>query len=618
MTAKRLPRLVVGTAGHIDHGKTSLVRALTGVNLDRLPEEQERGITIALGFTHLALPDGRTVAFVDVPGHERLVRTMISGATGLDVALLCVSAVDGVMPQTREHLAILDLLGVRSGIVVITMADLVDEEMLELAQLDAEELVQGTFLEGAPVCVTAAGSSPRGLESLLETLAGLVLEGRRSDGPLRLPVDRAFVRAGFGTVVTGTLRSGRLRDGDEVVLQPEGLRCRVRGVQVHGDAVEAASVGQRTAANLAGIEREDLHRGMVVCHPDALSPSSILDAHLTTLPGAPALHAESRVRLLVGTSEVMAVVTLVSAGDGSGAGPDLLEDNTSALVQLRTEAPIVALPGDRFILRRESPVETLGGGVLLDPWARRIRRRDAEVAAAQLSRLHNGDRTVFLERAGDLGLSPAEAVLRGLSPEDAVLLGDTWLHKARMASMEERLITALSAAHTARPLAPGVPRRELHRPPLGHLPSKLYDALVDRLGAAGRVVIEGPRMRLPGFSVVLTSAQKQRSAALEAQVQQAGLEGPKAADLLRADPELVHLLTEAGVLVRVADKFLHRQHLDALVVQVRGWFVDQSALAATDFKALTGLSRKHAIPLLEWLDAQRVTSRQGDHRVLRT
>ena len=618
MQAKGPARLVVGTAGHIDHGKTSLIRALTGVNLDRLPEEQERGITIALGFTHLTLPDGRTAAFVDVPGHERLVRTMISGATGLDAALLCVSAVDGVMPQTREHLAILDLLGVQAGIVVLTMADLVDDEMLELAQLDVEDLVQGTFLEGAPVCVTAAGPEPRGLDALRDTLSALVLGARQGEGPLRLPVDRTFVRPGFGTVVTGTLRSGRLADGDEVVLQPEGLRCRVRGIQVHGTAVESAAVGQRTAANLAGIEREDLHRGMVVCHADVLEPCSILDAQLSTLAGAPPLLAESRVRLLVGTAEVLAAVTLVSAEDGSDPAPDLLEEGSQALVQLRTEVPVVALPGDRFIVRRESPVETLGGGVILDPWARRIRRRDAPAAAAQLQRLHDGDRSVFLERAGDLGLSPEAGRLRGLGPADAAELCETWLHPGTLVSLEQRLLTALAEAHALRPLAPGVPRRELHRAPLGHLSSRLYEALIERLVAAGKVVVEGPRMRLPHFRVELSAEQQQRSHALEAQVKAAGLEGPKAADLLRSDPELVHLLTEAGSLVRVADKFLHQQNLDELVGAVQAWFQTHPTLAATDFKALTGLSRKHAIPLLEWLDAQRVTLREGDHRRLRS
>jgi len=608
------PHLVIGTAGHIDHGKTSLVRALTGDDLDRLPEERARGITIALGFTHLRLPDGRAAAFVDVPGHERLVRTMIAGATGLDAALLCVSAVDGVMPQTREHLAILDLLGLRAGVVALTMSDLVDEETLELAQLDVEELVEGTFLEGAPVVPTVAGDQPRGIEALVAALAALPAVARDADGPLRLPIDRAFVRQGFGTVITGTLRSGALSDGDEVEILPEGTRARVRGLQVHGRAVEVAEPGQRTAANLAGVERDDLARGSVVAHPGTLPPASILDATLHALPDAPPLDQGARVRLLAGTAEVMAVLSILSA-DGV-VDPDHLEPGARHRVQLRTEAPIVVLPGDRIIVRRESPVSTLGGGRVLDPWAPRARRRDHARIDAEVAALEAGDTRVLLRRAGDAGLSPAAARLRGVS--GGVPLGDTVLDPARVAALEAGLLAALDAFHAERPLAPGAPRRELHRPPVGHLPQRAYDALLDRLVASGAVTLDGPRMRRPDFAVRLTDDQRRRSEALEAELRAAGLEGPKAADLLAREPELTHLHLEAGRFVRVADKLLHRARLDAVVASVRAWFADHDALSATDFKALTGLSRKHAIPLLEWLDAQRVTTRDGDARRLRT
>jgi selenocysteine-specific elongation factor len=604
---------VIGTAGHIDHGKTSLVRALTGDDLDQLPEERARGITIALGFTHLRLPDGREAAFVDVPGHERLVRTMIAGATGLDAALLCVSAVDGVMPQTREHLAILDLLGLQAGVVALTMSDLVDEETLELAQLDVEELVEGTFLEGAPIVPTVAGDSLRGIGDLVAALSDLPAVARGADGPLRLPIDRAFVRQGFGTVITGTLRSGALSDGDEVVILPEGTRARVRGLQVHGQAVEVAEPGQRTAANLAGVERDDLARGCVVAHPDTLAPASILDATLHTLPDAPALAQGARVRLLAGTAEVMAVLSVLSA-DGA-IDPDQLEPDAHHRVQLRTEAPIVVLPGDRIIVRRESPVSTLGGGRVLDPWAPRARRRDHARIDAEVAALEAGDTGVLLRRAGDAGLSPAEAQLRRVT--DGVLLGERLLDPTRVAALELGLLSALDAFHAERPLAPGAPRRELHRPPVGHLPQRADDALLDRLVASGAVALDGPRMRRPDFAVRLTDDQRSRSEALEAELRAAGLEGPKASDLLAREPELTHLHLESGRFVRVADKLLHGARLEALVASVRAWFLDHDALSATDFKALTGLSRKHAIPLLEWLDAQRVTARHGDSRRLR-
>ncbi len=600
--------LVVGTAGHIDHGKTSLVRALTGVDLDRLPEERARGITISLGFTWLDLSDGRRLALVDVPGHERLVRTMVAGASGLDAVLLCVSAVEGVMPQTREHLDILGLLGVSHGVVALTMSDLVDDEMLELATLDVEETVAGTFLDGAPVIATSAAEPARGLDAVRDALASLPAPERDADGPFRLPVDRAFVQRGFGTVVTGTVRSGSIEDGADVVVQPEGLPARVRGVEVHGERAEAAAVGHRAALNLAGVERDDLHRGSVVMRPGVADPASILDLSYRHLDAAPPLPDGARARLLVGTAEVMGVVTALD--------PDLdaLHPGWSGFVQVRTDAPVLALPGDRCVLRRESPVETLGGGVVLDPWSRRARRRDQARIRDELTALAAGDRSILLARAGDLGLGPAAAALRGCA---GIPLGDRVLHPDRLDRLEALLLDALAAYHAAQPLSPGAPKRELHRPPLGHLPGGLFDDLVARLADRDALVVDGPRLRLPDFSVQLSPAQAARQAALEARVRSAGLEGPKAGELLSTDPELVHLLVEAGTLVRVADKLLHRVPLDDMRDRVVAYLESHGRMEPAAFKDMTGLSRKHAIPLLEWLDGQRVTVRDGDARRLR-
>jgi selenocysteine-specific elongation factor len=598
--------LVVGTAGHIDHGKTSLVRALTGVDLDRLPEERARGITISLGFTWLDLPGGRRVALVDVPGHERLVRTMVAGASGMDAVLLCVSASEGVMPQTREHLDILGLLGVRRGVVALTMTDLVDEEMLELAELDVEETVAGTFLEGAPVIRTAAGPTPAGLDGLREALAALPPPTRPGGATFRLPVDRAFVQRGFGTVVTGTVRGGALADGDEVVVMPEGLKARVRGVEVHGDAATEARVGQRAALNLAGVERDDLHRGAVVMHPGAATPASILDLSYRHLPAAPPVPDGTRARLLVGTAEVMGVISIIDPG------VEALEPGWRGFVQVRTDTPVVALPGDRAVLRRESPVETLGGGAVLDPWAPRARRRDRPRAHAELTRLAGGDPGVRLLRAGDAGLPPDAARVRGVT--DGVRLGETLVHEERVARLEDLLLEALAAHHADQPLSPGASRRGLHRPPIGHLPAAAYDDLLARLVAAGRVVQDGPRIRLPGFEVQLDADQQRRSDAILTRVRGAGLEGPKAAEILQAEPQLTLLLLDRGELVRVRDHLLHRSALDALRGRVLDHLAANGDLSPTDFKALTGLSRRHAIPLLEWLDNQRVTVRDGDTR----
>ena len=607
--------LVVGTAGHIDHGKTSLVRALTGHDLDRLPEERARGITIALGFTSLALPSGRVASFVDVPGHERLVRTMISGASGLDAVVLCVSAVEGVMPQTREHLAILELLGVAHGLVVLTMTDLVDDELAELAELDVEDTVAGTFLEGSPILRTAAGPVPHGIDAVRAALDALPpAPARAVAAPLRLPVDRAFVQRGFGTVVTGTLRGGRVEDGDEVEILPGGQRCRVRGLQVHGAVRDSSRAGLRTALNLAGVERDDLTRGHVVCRPGQLQATHMVDAWIRTLPDAPPLSTGDRVRVLAGTAETLAVFAPVAAA-GSDAPADPWEPGTEGFVQLRTDHPLVLLPGDRLILRRESPVTTLGGGTVLDPWAPRVRSRSRRSHAHELARLHAGTTDVLLHRAGDLGLDATELALRGCDP--GVRLADRHVHPDRVDRLSRSLLDALRAWHTAHPLADGAPRRDLHGAALSHLSSAMFDALVARLAEAGELVLEGPRVRCADFSVELSPAQAEARAALLADLQAAGPAARRFAEVLAQSPDLVALLLSRGVLVRYGDLVTTRTVLDQVTAEVRAFLEREGRMQPTDFKALFGLSRKHAIPLLEWLDSSRLTVRDGDARILR-
>ncbi len=598
---------VVGTAGHIDHGKTTLVRALTGVDLDTLPEERARGITIALGFTHLSLPGAPPVSFVDVPGHERLVRTMIAGASGLDAVVLCISAVEGAMPQTREHLAILDLLGLRHGVVVLTMADLVDPELLELAALDAEETVAGSFLEGAPILPVAIPPSgpPQGLDALVAALARLSPAARPVEGPFRLPIDRAFVRRGFGTVVTGTLRSGQLQDGDEVEILPEGQRARVRGLQVHGQAVALARAGMRTAVNLAAVEREDINRGQVLCHAGVVEAAQIIDARVRHLPGAPGIEDGATVRLLVGTAEVLAVLTVLDA--------EALSPGQEHLVQLRTEAPVVALPGDRFILRRESPLSTLGGGVVLDPWARRARRRDAPGVADELRTLIGGDRSVLLRRAGQEGLSRRRAALLGV--EGGVLLGDRLLHPEVADRLARHLAEAVGAWHRERPLTPGAPRRDLRRGKLGSLDAASFDALVARALEAGTLCAEGPTLRLPEFQVKPSLAEQALLDGILAQVRASGLEGQPWAAMLSLDGDGTALLVQRGTFTRVGERLVASEELERLRARVLDWLERHGRLSPTDFKELSGQPRRTAIPLLEWFDASGITRRDGDERV---
>ncbi|MCB9741941.1 MAG: selenocysteine-specific translation elongation factor [Alphaproteobacteria bacterium] len=608
----RLPdAFVIGTAGHIDHGKTSLVRALTGVDLDRLPEEKRRGITIALGFTTLALPSGRVASFVDVPGHERLVRTMIAGACGLDAVLLCVSAVEGVMPQTREHLDILGLLGVHTGLVVLTMGDLVDEDLAELAVEDARDAVVGTFLEGAPILMTSAHAGA-GLAELTEAIDRLPLKPRPEGGPFRLPVDRSFVRRGFGSVVTGTVLSGEVQDGDELVLLPDGERTRVRGLQVHGEPHGHSVVGYRTALNLAGVEREQLPRGTVVASPQGVPVTSMMDGSYRQLRGAPPLSSGDRVRLLLGTAEVMAVAYPV--------GEDI-EPGAEGFLQLRTAEPVVAMPGDRFVLRRESPVTTLGGGEVLDPWAPKLRRRDHALAESQLRRLAEGERVVYLERAGASGLSRAEFQERvGARPEDAQVLGDQVLSEAALEALSAALLEELAQAHAANPLAPGINRRALHRGSLLALQAPAFDALLRQAAEAGSLRIEGARCAAPGWSVQLSPTHEADLDRLRTRLRAAGLAAISTGELLEEVAEgeaLLNLLVDGGEAEKIGGRFHHVPALDALVAEVKAALQAEGELTPGRFKELTGLTRKNAIPLLEWLDSKRITRRDGDRRVAR-
>ncbi len=600
--------LVVGTAGHVDHGKTSLVRALTGVDLDRLPEEKERGITIALGFTPLRLPSGRIAGLVDVPGHERLVRTMVAGASGMDAVVLCVSAVDGVMPQTREHLDILGLLGVKTGVVAVTMADLVDPELLGLCVDEVAEQVRGTFLEGAPVLATSAVTR-QGLDELVAAIDAIVPPARPLDRPFRLPVDRAFARKGFGTVVTGTAWSGRLADGAEVEIQPGGRRARVRGMQVHGASVPETTAGARTALNLAGVELDDVGRGSWIAAPGALPAPLVLDARYTHLPDAPVYAGEARLTILLGTREVEARVVPL---DAEGLIP-----GETCHVQIRAGEPVPCLPGDRFVARRPSPASTVGGGVVLDPFAPVARRRDAARAVSVLDRMEAGDAEAWLVRAGPAGLSEAEAMAR-MGALHGVRIGDRWFAPEHAEAHRAALHASLARFHAAHPLAPGANRKALRSGILLALGDREYLALLDAEVAAGRIVAEGGRVRAPDHAARLSPAQEAWRERALAHLVAAGVEG---SDKLResaqdvAYDELVFLLKDRGEIEAVGDRLYAASVLAGVTERVRAFFETADTLDPGAFKDLTGLSRRTAIPLLEWLDARGVTKRVGDARV---
>lgn len=599
--------LVIGTAGHVDHGKTSLVRALTGVDLDRLPEEKLRGITIALGFTPLVLPSGRTAGLVDVPGHETLVRTMVAGASGLDAVMLCVSAVEGVMPQTREHLDVLGLLGVSRGIVVQTMADLVDAELLELAADELRSLLEGTFLAGAPILPTSAQSGA-GLPALLAALDALPSSPRNASGGFRLPVDRSFVRKGFGTVVTGTAWSGTAKDGQEVELLPGGERVRLRGLQVHGQAVAEVRAGSRAAINLSGVEVADVGRGLWVSSVGAMPSPLIIDVRYRHLASAPELENGVEVVMLLGTREVQ--------GRIHGLDFDALLPGVDGYAQLRLAEPMPCLPGDRFVIRRPSPATTIGGGVVLDPWSRVLRGRATAQAIGELRAIEQGSPEAWLQRAGPTGLSSVELGQRG-GTTAGVQIGERYFASAVVEAFRASVQQALADAERESPLSSGIARKAARAHACRALDERVFLGFLEDEARAGRVVFDGARVHRPGWKVVLSSEQAAWRERVLALSSKAGLDGIDAPPEIAQSEALLFHLRERGEVALVGGRIYAATVLQALKESLNEYFSTHTQLDPAAFKELTGQSRRTAIPLLEWLDADGFTKRVGDVRVKR-
>jgi selenocysteine-specific elongation factor len=627
--------VVVGTAGHIDHGKTSLVKALTGIDTDRLPEEKARGITIDLGFAFLEEP-GLTIEIVDVPGHERFVKNMLAGVGGIDVAMLVIAADEGVMPQTREHLAICALLHIRVGLVVLTKADLVEPDWLELVKDDVAGLVRGTFLEGAPI-VAASAKTGEGLDSVRGVVRELAatIPPRAADQLPRLPIDRVFTIKGFGTVVTGTLTAGRLAVDDRVEVFPRGLQAKVRGLQTHGKTVTSAGAGQRTAVNLQGLERAAIERGDVLGLAGTLVATSTVDGTLELLPDAPRpLKTRDRVRFHVGTSEVMARVLFLDR--------TALDPGQRAFARLRLEAPIVALPRDRFVARSYSPIVTIGGGTLLDVDPPRMRRKGPTLLA-HLSRLEAGTPDEVLEehirqralagmRVGALagrvpfGPEALRALLTRLQQAGkiAAVDRDWFVHAESLGRLRELIVAALESYHRANPLRPGMSREEL-RGRAGHADDKAFAHVLGLLDEAGRVRVERDKVRLASHEVRLSEDQRRVVERIEEEFRTAAAAPPSPEEsLARAgvsgDEEhaLFQVLVEGRKLIRVKESlFFHAAALEAIQDKLVALLRDRKEIGPGDIKDLLGISRKYAIPLLEYFDARRVTQRVGERRVLR-
>ena len=630
--------VIIGTAGHIDHGKTALVKALTGIDADRLEEEKRRGITIDIGFAHLELaaPNGEKLrlGFVDVPGHERFVRNMLAGIGGIDVVLLVIAADESIKPQTREHFDICRLLSVRRGITVLTKSDAVDAETLDVVRLEVGEFLKGSFLDpGHSPIIAVSSLTGAGLPELKQELTRIAAEvpAKDSTALARLPIDRVFTMKGFGTVVTGTLVSGTIAKEDELEVFPIGKRVRVRGVQVHGEAAEKAIAGQRTALNLAGVAVEDLARGMMLAPRDSFCATQRVDVSLSLLPSAKPLKDRARVHLHAYTSETIAEVFLY--------GAKAIKPGETAFAQLRMADPALLLPEDRFIVRQFSPVITIGGGAVLDSSPLARAQRDTVVACLKvldgdnpLSRLgvriarRNHDGLSLVDLVAETGWKPQfvqERLGEALQEKRVLLLGDRYVHGPAIEALKAFMTTTVEDFHKANPLMPGISREEL-RESLRVLP-EVFEGVLGLLVQAKKLELAGDLVRLPGRGVVMKDEEAESKMIIEQAFSSAGLQVPALYSVLgglkvdkaRAQ-KIVTLLLRDKVLIKISEELVFHQ---SALANLRAQLAAQKAkgVAKIDigkFKELTGVSRKYAIPLLEYLDRERVTRRVGDERVI--
>jgi selenocysteine-specific elongation factor len=610
--------VVIGTAGHIDHGKSSLVLALTGTDPDRLKEEKARGITIDLGFAHARVGDVE-LAFVDVPGHERFVKNMLAGVGGIDAVLLVVAADESVMPQTREHFAICRLLRIPRGVIAVTKTDLVDADTLAVATMETRELVRGSALADAPIVAVSARSG-EGLDALRDALAATAAASpvRHAAGAPRLPIDRVFSMRGFGTVVTGTLTAGTLRGDDELVVLPAGRAVKVRGLQVHGASQREAGAGRRVAVNLGGVEVADVARGDTLTAAGGFDVTRRFDAEIEVLADAKPLRHGARVRFHHGTAELLARVAIASGGQ--------LEPGSRGFARVRVEAPAVLTRGDRFVLRQYSPPLTIGGGTVLDPVPARTPIRTA-AGLARFERLAASDAEAamaFVEEARGAGITPAALARRaGSAPTRGVVPIASLLFSATVvADFDARLLAAVEAYHRAQPLADGMPREEARERVFGGAAPVLFDAVVERLTHAGKLSGR-ERLALAGRGVSLSAEETQAQAAIEAAFRTAGLAPPDVTAVAGAAgvsapvaDRVAKLLLRQKTLVRIDTIVFHAEALERLKRDIMNLKGTRATVDVAAFKERFGVSRKFAIPLLEWLDRERVTRRIGDARVI--
>jgi selenocysteine-specific elongation factor len=618
--------IILGTAGHIDHGKSSLVKALTGIDPDRLKEEKERGITIDIGFADLPFPDsGVTVGIVDVPGHEKLIRNMLAGAGGIDMVLLVIAADEGVMPQSREHLAICNMLKIQSGLVALTKSDIVEKEWLQLVQDEVRDFVKGTFLESSPI-IAVSSKTGENLDLLKKEIKEMALKisPKTSGGLFRLPIDRVFTLKGFGTVITGTAVSGRVSVDDPVEILPSDIKTKVRGLHSHGKAIQTAFAGQRVAINLQGVEKEDLKRGDVAVTPSRFQPTKAIDAFLELLPGVPVLKNKSLVHFYAGTSETVARVVLYER--------DELKAGENAYCQLRLKDAVIATSGDRYIIRRFSPLETLGGGEILDPSPARRRRKDG---ISDLATLYGGTieekLSLKIEKAGPAGMTvhslegwinaeprTIAASIERLLKEGAILrFEDILLHRQPALNIQGGILELLKTFHKNNPLKPGMAKEEVRNNL--KIDPRLFNFLLSGLR---NVVVERDLLRRADFKIALSSSEEEHRTKIIEMLESGGFQPPMKEEIstaLKIDnrrmTDILGILSKEGLIVRISDSlYLSSVVYEKMMKLLRDFFSGKTEMTVAEFRDLLNTSRKYALPFLEYLDSRKITIRTGDVR----
>ena len=631
--------VVLGTAGHVDHGKTALIKALTGTDTDRLKEEKERGITIELGFASLKLPSGQTLGVVDVPGHEKFIKHMVSGAAGIDLVMMIIAADEGIMPQTKEHLNICSLLGIRTGLVALTKIDMVENDWLELVKTEIQDFLKGTFLEGVPV-IPVSALKQKGIDELTAALDTVVqnIPEKNDCGIFRLPVDRVFTMKGFGTVVTGTLISDSISVGEDVLILPEEINTRIRGIQVHNQPTQEATAGQRTAINLQGIEKESLQRGDVLARYGTIVPSIRLDVYIDYLKNnAKSLKNRTLTRLHTGTSEIIARVILIEK--------DELAPGEKGFAQLILEKKDVVVAGDRFVLRSYSPITTIGGGLIIDPLPPKHKRLNKKVIE-ELATLLNGTLPkkieVILERAGFAGTNLRHLVFRlgtnaknikeelqSILSQKSALITDKEETNIISASFYEKLAQSaaeiISQYQKKNPLREGISKEELKASLGRDISPKLFFMLLQNLADQKKIEVDKETVRLFGHKVTLADDLNSIRQAILKIYNEAGLTPPSFKDVINNFQDkkteaqnIIKLLLKDGSLIKINEELIFtREALDNLRKNYKALLVKEGKATPVSFKELTGLSRKYIIPLMEYFDTDKLTMRVGDHRILR-